>query len=159
MHSLIITPMGSSPPDLTARSILPLDRQDPHLRLSFVTVFVRDQDLSLRFYLDQRGFTLVFDRRLENGDRWLAVAPPDGIAMLALRKCCKPEIRSARNGLSSPSGSRGETEEPCYERHLPKDVILRQPANLSLAVGSRTGAVFRRSSLSVCSPFPLGVPH
>ena len=26
-------------------------------------------------------------------------------------------------------------------------------------VGSRTGAVFRRSSLAVCSPFPLGVPH
>jgi hypothetical protein len=26
-------------------------------------------------------------------------------------------------------------------------------------VGSRTGAVFRRSGLSVCSPFPLGVPH
>jgi hypothetical protein len=28
-----------------------------------------------------------------------------------------------------------------------------------MAVGSRTGAVFRRSDLSVCSLFPLGVPH
>ena len=27
------------------------------------------------------------------------------------------------------------------------------------SVGSRTGAVLRRSGLSVCSPFPLGVPH
>ena len=26
-------------------------------------------------------------------------------------------------------------------------------------VGSRTGAVFRRSSLACYSPFPLGVPH
>ncbi len=77
--------MGSSPPpDLTARSIHPLERQDPYLRLSFVTIFVRDQDRSLRFYLDQLGFTLVFDHRLENGDRWLAVAPPDGTAMLVL---------------------------------------------------------------------------
>ena len=28
-----------------------------------------------------------------------------------------------------------------------------------IPVGSRTGAVFRRSGLSGCSPFPLGVPH
>ena len=27
------------------------------------------------------------------------------------------------------------------------------------SVGSRTGAVFRRSSLACCSPFPLGVPQ
>ena len=26
-------------------------------------------------------------------------------------------------------------------------------------VGSRTGAVFRRSGLACCSPFPLGVPQ
>jgi len=77
--------MGSSPPlDLTARSILPLGRHDPYLRLYFVTVFVRDQDRSLRFYLDQLGFTLVLDHRLDGGERWVAVAPPDGTAMLAL---------------------------------------------------------------------------
>ncbi len=27
----------------------------------------------------------------------------------------------------------GETEEPCYERHLPNNVVLRQPSDLSLA--------------------------
>jgi serine phosphatase RsbU (regulator of sigma subunit) len=60
------------------------DREDPYLRLSTITVFVRDQDRSLRFYLDQLGFHLGFDTRLPSGDRWLTVAPPDGTANLAL---------------------------------------------------------------------------
>lgn len=60
------------------------DRQDPYLRLNAVTVFVRDQERSLRFYVDQLGFTLVYDFRLPSGDRWLAVSPPDGTAMISL---------------------------------------------------------------------------
>jgi serine phosphatase RsbU (regulator of sigma subunit)/predicted enzyme related to lactoylglutathione lyase len=60
------------------------DRHDPYLRLSAVNVFVRDQDRSLRFFLDQLGFSLAFDARLPSGDRWLAVSPPDGTAMIAL---------------------------------------------------------------------------
>jgi len=49
-----------------------------------VTVYVRDQDRSLRFYLDQLGFTLVADVRFQAGRRWVAVAPPDGTAILTL---------------------------------------------------------------------------
>ena len=49
-----------------------------------VRVFVRDQERSLRFYLDQLGFKLAFDARLPSGQRWLAVAPPDGSAVLSL---------------------------------------------------------------------------
>lgn len=60
------------------------DRRDPYLRLNTVTVFVRDQERSLRFYLDQLGFTLAFDVRLPSGDRWLAVSPPDGTGMISL---------------------------------------------------------------------------
>jgi hypothetical protein len=45
---------------------------------------VRDQDRSLRFYLDQLGFDLAFDARLQSGERWVAVSPPDGTAVLAL---------------------------------------------------------------------------
>jgi len=59
-------------------------REDPYLRLGTVTVFVRDQDRSLRFYLDQLGFHLAFDTRLPSGKRWLMVTPPDGTASLGL---------------------------------------------------------------------------
>jgi serine phosphatase RsbU (regulator of sigma subunit)/catechol 2,3-dioxygenase-like lactoylglutathione lyase family enzyme len=60
------------------------DRKNPHLRFHAVKIFVRDQDRSLRFYLDQLGFSLVYDTRLQSGERWVAVAPPDGTAILAL---------------------------------------------------------------------------
>lgn len=56
----------------------------PHTRLHCVNVFVRDQDRSLRFFLDQLGFQLAYDTRLQSGDRWVAVSPPDGSAILAL---------------------------------------------------------------------------
>jgi serine phosphatase RsbU (regulator of sigma subunit) len=59
-------------------------REDPYLRFHAVKIFVRDQDRSLRFYLDQLGFSLVYDTRLQSGERWVAVAPPDGTAILAL---------------------------------------------------------------------------
>jgi serine phosphatase RsbU (regulator of sigma subunit)/predicted enzyme related to lactoylglutathione lyase len=61
-----------------------LDQQDPYLSLHFVGIFVRDQEQSLRFYLDQLRFRLVVDHRFESGDRWIEVAPPDGSANLAL---------------------------------------------------------------------------
>lgn len=38
----------------------------------------------MRFYVDQLGFDLAFDARVQSGDRWVAVAPPDGTAVLAL---------------------------------------------------------------------------
>jgi serine phosphatase RsbU (regulator of sigma subunit) len=54
------------------------------LRIHCIKVFVRDQEQSLRFYLDQLGFRLVADTTLQSGERWLAVAPPDGDTVLAL---------------------------------------------------------------------------
>ena len=61
-----------------------MEKQVPHLRVHTVNIFVRDLERSLRFYLDQLGFRLAFDVRLQNGQRWLAVAPPNGTAVLTL---------------------------------------------------------------------------
>jgi serine phosphatase RsbU (regulator of sigma subunit)/predicted enzyme related to lactoylglutathione lyase len=66
------------------RFAIRLDRHDPYLRVLCVNIFVRDQDLSLRFYVDQLGFGLVVDESYEAGGRWVAVAPPDGSTVLAL---------------------------------------------------------------------------
>ncbi len=60
------------------------DPRDPYLRLHAVNVYVRNQERSLRFYLDQLGFDLAFDGRLQSGERWVAVSPPDGGTVLAL---------------------------------------------------------------------------
>jgi serine phosphatase RsbU (regulator of sigma subunit)/catechol 2,3-dioxygenase-like lactoylglutathione lyase family enzyme len=62
----------------------------PYLGVHTINIFVQDQDRSLRFYVDQLGFDLAFDGQLQSGDRWVAVAPPDGSALLAL-VTAKPE--------------------------------------------------------------------
>ena len=68
----------------TDQSTPSLDRPDSYLRLQQVTIFVRDQDRSRKFYLDQLGFSLAYEARLESGEHWVAVSPPDGTAILAL---------------------------------------------------------------------------
>ncbi len=68
----------------SSSGVVRLDRQNPYLRLLCVNIFVRDQDRSLRFYVDQLGFGLVVDENYESAGRWLAVAPPDGNTVLAL---------------------------------------------------------------------------
>jgi serine phosphatase RsbU (regulator of sigma subunit) len=57
-----------------------------------IKVFVRDYDESLRFYVDQLGFEVAFDARLQSGDRWVAVTPPDGTAVITL-VAPKPDTR------------------------------------------------------------------
>lgn len=59
-------------------------RQSPHLRLHCVNIYVRDQDRSLRFFVDQLGFNVAYDTRVQSGERWVGVAPPDGAAILSL---------------------------------------------------------------------------
>jgi serine phosphatase RsbU (regulator of sigma subunit)/predicted enzyme related to lactoylglutathione lyase len=77
--------MGDTPtPFGIDRSLPRLDGQDPYLSLHFVMIFVRDQERSLRFYLDQLGFRLLVDHTFEDGGRWIEVGPPDGSANIAL---------------------------------------------------------------------------
>jgi len=57
-----------------------------------VTIFVRDLDRSVLFYVDRLGFNLAFDARSQPKRPWVAVAPPDGSATLTL---CQPEADSA----------------------------------------------------------------
>lgn len=74
----------------------PAGGQDPLLRLHSVNIFVRDQERSVRFYVEQLGFHVAYDVRLQSGDRWVAVAPPDGSALLSL---IAPDPRSEQHKL------------------------------------------------------------
>jgi len=78
--------MSISPPgDPLGWYALRPHRQDPYLRVLSVYVFVRDQDRSLRFYVDLLRFVLVVDaKNHESGGRLVLVAPPDGNTFLAL---------------------------------------------------------------------------
>jgi len=76
--------MGNLPREWVDGSVVRLNRQDPYLRLQSVTIYVRDLDRSLNFYLDQLGFQLIFDARVQPSRRFVTVAPPDGTANLTL---------------------------------------------------------------------------
>jgi serine phosphatase RsbU (regulator of sigma subunit) len=85
--------MSSPPPPLNSEdSALRQEAQGAYLRMQSVTIFVRDLDRSVRFYVDQLGFNLAFDARNQPKRPWVAVAPPDGSANLTL---CEPEADSA----------------------------------------------------------------
>lgn len=86
----------SASPLWSIRPPLRLDRRDPYLRLQNVTLFVGDQDRSLNFFVERLGFSLVADHPLPDGGRWVAVAPPDGTAILAL-VAPKPDTEEYRH--------------------------------------------------------------
>jgi serine phosphatase RsbU (regulator of sigma subunit)/catechol 2,3-dioxygenase-like lactoylglutathione lyase family enzyme len=60
------------------------DQEDPYLRLHAVNIFVRDLDRSLQFYVERLGFHVALDKRLQSGQRLVAVSPPDGTGVLRL---------------------------------------------------------------------------
>lgn len=68
-----------SPPDMIAHTPKPCDP-----RFQFAAVLVRDQDRSLRFYVEQLGFHLVVNQVTPSGSCWIVVEPPDGSVQLAL---------------------------------------------------------------------------
>jgi serine phosphatase RsbU (regulator of sigma subunit)/predicted enzyme related to lactoylglutathione lyase len=81
----LISAASDSPSSL--RGIGPalrLGTDHPYLRLAHVTLFVRDHERSLRFYVGRLGFSIIADHKVSGGIRFVAVAPPDGTAILAL---------------------------------------------------------------------------
>src|SRR5215467_11189236 len=48
----------------------------PFLRLNFVTLWVRDQERSRRFFVEKLDFEAIVDLPTPEGGRWIVVAPP-----------------------------------------------------------------------------------
>jgi len=81
---------------------LRLDPKEPHLRIQFVTILVRELDRSIQFFVDQLGFSLVMDGREMNGEKRAALAPPDGVTLLALREADPKSEEYQRVGKCGP---------------------------------------------------------
>ena len=117
----------SDSPLWAIRPALRLDRQDPYLRLQNVTLFVLDQDRSLRFFVDRLGFGLVADYRLADGNRWVAVAPPDGSAFLALVSPKPDEEEHKHIGQARQIVFLTEDVRAKYDEWLERGVVFRHP--------------------------------
>jgi serine phosphatase RsbU (regulator of sigma subunit)/catechol 2,3-dioxygenase-like lactoylglutathione lyase family enzyme len=56
----------------------------PFLRLNFATVWVRDQERSRRFFVEQLGFQVAVDAEVPGEGRWIIATPPTGLPGIAL---------------------------------------------------------------------------
>ncbi len=70
-------------PEAAGRTSVPEGKKGPYLRIHCFSVFVRDMERSLDFYLNRLGFRELSDST-EEMSRCVTVAPPDGTAILAL---------------------------------------------------------------------------
>jgi catechol 2,3-dioxygenase-like lactoylglutathione lyase family enzyme len=62
--------------------------------IALVALLVHDYDQAIAFYVSGLGFTLVEDTTLEDGKRWVVVAPPGaGGTSLLLARAATPEQR------------------------------------------------------------------
>src|SRR5215510_4727852 len=71
-------------PRYTARDHHVAEFLQPFLRLNYVAVWVRDQERSLRFFVDQLGFQVAIDAEVPDVGRWIIATPPAGLPGIAL---------------------------------------------------------------------------
>src|SRR5262245_63283940 len=82
---------------------------DPHaaeslqtfLRLNFVTVWVRDQERSRRFFVDQLGFQVTVDADVPGVGRWIIATPPAGLPGIALAVPLEGSVEAKRIGQNT----------------------------------------------------------
>lgn len=99
----------------------------PYLRLFKSTVYVSDHDRSLEFYVKQLGFSVLADVDLTYDGRWVAIAPPDGQAIVAL-VAPKPGTEKHRLiGRDTQIGFISEDINATYELWKRQGVHFYQP--------------------------------
>jgi serine phosphatase RsbU (regulator of sigma subunit)/predicted enzyme related to lactoylglutathione lyase len=120
--------------DLSARGC----EECPYLRVFSSTVFVRNHDESLKFYLNQLGFSLVVDVRYDFDDRWIAVAPPDGHTVLALVAPKRGSENYKHIGRPTHIAFFAEDINATYEAWRSRGVRFEHPPQTSLFGGILT---------------------
>ena len=99
----------------------------PYLRVFKSTVYVSDHDRSLEFYVKQLGFSVLADVASTYDGRWVAIAPPDGQAILAL-VAPKPGTEKHRLiGRDTQIGFISEDINATYELWKRQGVRFHQP--------------------------------
>jgi serine phosphatase RsbU (regulator of sigma subunit)/predicted enzyme related to lactoylglutathione lyase len=111
----------------------------PYLRIFKSTVYVRNHDKSLKFYLDQLGFSIVADARFDFDGRWVAIAPPDGSAVLALI-APKPGSENYKLiGRNTQVAFLSEDINATYEQWRNRGVRFHHPPQQTLFGGTVAG--------------------
>lgn len=101
-------------------------------------MYVRDHDASIDFYVNRLGFCVVADQRFEFG-RWVAIAPPDGSAILALVAPRRGSENYRMIGRATQIAFIAEDVNATYDLWLSRGVHFEQPPQPQL-----WGGVFAR---------------
>ncbi len=127
-----MSPLGTLEPQPTPaakpfRPDCPECPERPHLRVFKSTVYVSDHDRALDFYVNKLGFSVLADIAGTYDNRWIAVAPPDGQAILAL-VAPKPGTEKHRFiGRDTQIGFLSEDINATYDLWQRHGVHFRQP--------------------------------
>jgi serine phosphatase RsbU (regulator of sigma subunit)/predicted enzyme related to lactoylglutathione lyase len=110
-----------------------------YLRVFKSTIYVRDHDLSLKFYVDQLGFSVVADARFDFDGRWVAIAPPDGSTVLALIAPKRGSENYKLIGRNTQVGFLSEDINATYEQWRNRGVRFHHPPQQTLFGGTVAG--------------------
>jgi len=77
------------------RTVLRTEREEPYLSIQDIVVFVRDLDVSKRFYVDQLGFELITEQ----------VLPPASVGLKWRLPTAAPILRWLSPSLTAPNTS------------------------------------------------------
>jgi serine phosphatase RsbU (regulator of sigma subunit)/predicted enzyme related to lactoylglutathione lyase len=114
---------------------------DPYLRVHTVNIYVKDQERSLRFYQETLGFRVAFDARVGSGHRLLAVAPPDGTAVLTLIQPEPDSPQSRLIGRATQVAFVTEDLPATYREWRRRGVRFRSAPRLRRVVYEQAGAL------------------
>jgi catechol 2,3-dioxygenase-like lactoylglutathione lyase family enzyme len=99
----------------------------PFLRLNFATVWIRDQERTRRFFIDQLGFQVAVDAEVPNVGRWIIVAPPAGLPGIALVVPPEGSAESRRIGQHTGIGFLTEDLRAVFEEWSKQGVRFKVP--------------------------------
>src|SRR5690349_19504059 len=91
----------------------------PFLRLNFVTLWVRDQERSRRFFVEKLCFEAIVDMPTPEGGRWIVVAPAGagwlpgtaGVGLTGMALVVPPEGSAERQRIGQNTGFSFLTED------------------------------------------------
>jgi serine phosphatase RsbU (regulator of sigma subunit)/catechol 2,3-dioxygenase-like lactoylglutathione lyase family enzyme len=99
----------------------------PFLRLNFATVWVRDQERSRRFFVDQLGFEVAIDAEVPSVGRWVIVTPPTGLPGIALVVPLEGSVETNRIGQNTGVAFLTEDVRALFEEWSKHGVRFAQP--------------------------------
>ena len=115
----------------------------PFLRLNFATVWVRDQERSRRFFVEQLGFRVAVDAEVPGSGRWIIATPPTGLPGIALVAPLDGSAEVSRIGQNTGVGFLTEDVRALFEKWSSHGVrFVLPPTKPSWGRGQARYAIF-----------------